>query len=132
MIHNLAVEMPGRMSQDRHRDREPDEQQQEADRQDRRDDQSSQRHGERIRQYGPDGSQNGDRDVYITVEKQWERDDTDAQGHHGKDEPDRGAESDQFPALWRAEDIGDELYEGSGGVDPKRHVKRLGREFSGR
>src|SRR5208283_3397421 len=69
-FHDLPVEMPTRMCQDRHRDRKPNEQQQEADRQDRRDDQSPQRHGERVRQHGPDGSLNRHRDPSIAVEKQ--------------------------------------------------------------
>ena len=38
------------------------------------------------------------------VEKHREGDDAQAQGQHGKDETDPGAESDQLPALRRVED----------------------------
>jgi hypothetical protein len=44
-----AVKMPGRMSEDRHSDSKPDEQQDEADHQARGDGCSPYRHGERIR-----------------------------------------------------------------------------------
>ena len=63
------------------------------------------------------------------VEKHWEGDDAHAQGQHGKDKTDRGAESDHLPALRRVEDSREELREGLRWRGSKeRHINSLGRE----
>src|ERR1700682_2646733 len=82
-FHNFAVEMPTRMGQDRHRDREPDEQRQEADRQDRRDDQSPNRHGHRILPYRSERCENSHSQAYIAIEAQRKGKDADAKDHVG-------------------------------------------------
>ena len=51
LLHDLAVEMPVRMCEDRQHEREANERQQEAEHQGRCDDQSPQRHRERVRQH---------------------------------------------------------------------------------
>ena len=50
-LHDLAVEMPVRVCEDRQHEREANERQQEAEHQGRCDDQSPQRHRERVRQH---------------------------------------------------------------------------------
>ena len=118
------------MRENGHHNRETGKDQQETDGQGRGDDQSPKRHGERIHQHGLDGRLNGDWNVDCwrydwvldfdincfgidwAVEKHREGDDAHAQGQHGKDKTDRGAESDQLPALRRVEDSRDELREG--------------------
>ena len=128
------------MRENGNHDRETGKDQQETDGQESRDYQSQKRQGERIHQHGLDRRLNGDWNVDCwrydwvldfdincfsidwAVEKHREGDDAHAQGQ-------RGAKSDQLPALWRVEDSRDELREGLRRRGSKeRHIKGLGRE----
>ena len=98
MFHNLAVDMPGRVAEDRQHDRQPREQWQRADDQGDGDNQSPDSHCDRVRQHHTHRGVDSFIGADVAVQQERESDDRGAQHDHGEDEADRVTENDQRPA----------------------------------
>ena len=93
------------MAEDRHHDREAQEERQGADHQPAGDDQSPQRHRHRVPENRSHRGESRRRDPYVAVEQQWKRHHAKRECQHGEQEADGVADDNEVVAFRRGEDL---------------------------
>src|SRR5215510_4243930 len=124
------IEMPRRVAEDRHNDRQAEEQRERSDNKQGSDNKAPQHHRERVAGDRAERCQQRDSRADVAVKQERERHDADAQHQDGKQETHQVADKNKRPSGAGAQHFMDKSFDRSRcGVTERRDVDRIGERY---